>query len=319
MSGLNLNMSKKLLFILFLLGTLLALYFFHSANHIRLENEAIVLPHSLPEVHPPAEMKAYQIPTGITFRSAAFAYESGSFSDKRNFVMTALLVKHPKGDILIDCGFGENIETHMKKLPWEFRLITSFQKGSPARTQLLKARYDIKKLRSILLTHAHWDHISGAEDFLNTPIELTHPEREFINSKDPSAAVAKYLSHLNYQEYEFKNIPYLGFSQSRDYYGDGSVVIVPASGHTPGSVIIFLNFPSGKRYAMLGDLVWQTEGVFLNEQKPLWIRTFFDKNTTQVKKVLTAVSNIAKKFPQIKMVPSHDARGFIDFETINNQ
>src|SRR5262245_6358283 len=63
----------------------------------------------LPSASPPSEMAIFRLPTGVAHRSAAFAYRGGSFSDKRDFAMTAVLVKHPKGDLLIDTGFGHAI------------------------------------------------------------------------------------------------------------------------------------------------------------------------------------------------------------------
>jgi len=56
----------------------------------------------LPPASPPERMSLYQLPTGVTHRDAASAYRGGSFRDKRDFAMTALLVKHPRGDLLID-------------------------------------------------------------------------------------------------------------------------------------------------------------------------------------------------------------------------
>jgi glyoxylase-like metal-dependent hydrolase (beta-lactamase superfamily II) len=38
-------------------------------------------------------------------------------------------------------------------------------------------------------------------------------------------------------------------------------VIVPARGHTPGSVVMFITLSGGARYAFVGDLVWQLEGL----------------------------------------------------------
>jgi len=46
------------------------------------------------------------------------------------------------------------------------------------------------------------------------------------------------------------------------------LVIVPAPGRTPGSIIIFITLPSGQRFAMIGDLAWQLEGVLEREERP---------------------------------------------------
>jgi N-acyl homoserine lactone hydrolase len=71
------------------------------------------LAEALPPASPPAEMAAFRLPTGVTHRSAAFAYRGGSFGDKRDFAMTAVLVRHPGGDLLVNTGFGRSIEAQL--------------------------------------------------------------------------------------------------------------------------------------------------------------------------------------------------------------
>ena len=69
------------------------------------------------------------------------------------------------------------------------------------------------------------------------------------------------MSRLQIHSYEFEGPPYLGFSASYDVWGDGSIVLVPAPGHTPGSIVVFITLQSGKRYALIGDLTWQLDGI----------------------------------------------------------
>src|SRR5438477_9535358 len=80
----------------------------------------------IPSASPPASMTVARIVTGVTHRSAAVAYRGGSFSDKRDFGMTALLVRHPKGDVLIDTGMGRTIDAQVAALPFWFRAVTSY-------------------------------------------------------------------------------------------------------------------------------------------------------------------------------------------------
>ena len=107
--------------------------------------------------------------------------------------------------------------------------------------------------------------------------------------------------------YEFEDGPYLGFEHSRDVYGDGAIVIVPAPGHTPGSVIIFITLPSEKRYAFIGDLAWQLEGVTEREERP-WPMRNADSDTTAVREGLRHMAALSARFPELVIVPAHDAR-----------
>lgn len=263
---------------------------------------------ALPVANPPAGMQLYQLPTGVNHRTAAFAYRGGSFLDKREFTMCAILIKHPKGDLLIDGGFGKNVKQHFATMPWYFRAVTDFAPGVPAIEQLQLAGYNPDSIKNILLTHAHWDHVSGIEDFGNTPVQVNETELQFINSGNKLSELARTINPARYKPYRFEDKPYLGFDKSFDYYADGSVVIVPAPGHTPGSVVVFVNTPDGKRYAFIGDLAWQAEGVTQLEERPFLQSRLGDIDRTGVQDNLRRMYAIAKKYPQIIIVPAHDAR-----------
>jgi glyoxylase-like metal-dependent hydrolase (beta-lactamase superfamily II) len=264
----------------------------------------------LPAAFPPPEMSLIQLPTGVTHRSAAFAYRGGSFFDKRDFSMTALLVKHPRGDLLIDTGFGRDIEAQIRAMPLFFRAVTSYRRTRAASEQLDAMGYDRKGLRAIPLTHAHWDHASGVSDFPETPVWVTKEEIRFIKDGGWLTALIRNSPGVRFVEYGFEGGVYLGFPGSHDVYGDGAIVIVPAPGHTPGSVVIFLALPNGKRYAMIGDLAWQREGVSYRAERPWLQRTLGDWDPALVRESLLRMAAIEERFPGITIVPAHDARGF---------
>jgi glyoxylase-like metal-dependent hydrolase (beta-lactamase superfamily II) len=133
-----------------------------------------------PAARPPPTMAIYALPTGIVHRSAAFAYRGGSFFERRDSAVTAVFVKHPRGDLLIDAGFGRHIDRQIKLNPLFPRLITKFDLYVPAAEQLAAIHYPLTSLRAILMTHAHWDHASGMIDFPETPVWVTAEERQYI-------------------------------------------------------------------------------------------------------------------------------------------
>lgn len=269
-----------------------------------------VLEATLPAASPASTMAVFQLPTGVTHRSAAFAYRGGAFGDKRDFGMVATLVRHPRGDLLIDTGFGRQIDTQFQLMPLPFRVATGYQRFAAAADQLEAAGYDRSKLRAILLTHAHWDHISGVPDFPGTPVWVTPEERRFIDDGGMVTVVARSCREAHFEEYTFDGGPYLGFPRSHDVYGDGAIVVVPAPGHTPGSVIVFLTLPDGKRYALIGDLTWQLEGISQREERPWLQRSLADVDPGGVRDNILHMAAIAARFPDMIIVPAHDTRGF---------
>jgi glyoxylase-like metal-dependent hydrolase (beta-lactamase superfamily II) len=264
----------------------------------------------LPEASPPEGMALYRLPTGINHHAAAFGYRGGSFLERRDFTMSAALVRHPRGDLLIDTGFSRAIASQLRLMPSSFRLLTNYELGRSAAEQLDAAGYDRKKLSAILLTHAHWDHTSGLQDFPNVPILVTAGERRFIEDGGWLTVIARGVPGASYRVYDFEGGPYLGFPASHDLYGDGSIVVVPAPGHTPGSVIVFVALPNKSRYAFVGDLVWQLEGITEREMRPWLVGRLGRENPDEVRENILRMAAIVERFPEITIVPAHDSSGF---------
>ena len=265
---------------------------------------------SLPPASPPTDMTISALPTGSMQSKAFFAYRGGGFGDNREFAMTAFLVHHPKGDLLFDTGFGQKLDEHARTMPWLMRQIATYSQSRTVGDQMASAGYRTDNLVGVVLTHAHWDHVSGLNSLPpSVKVWVSGAERSFISSHAPMTALINSFENVNYREYRFDGGPYLGFPSSFDVWGDGSIVLVPAPGHTPGSIIAFISLSSGNRYALLGDLVWQIEGIELPAEKPWLSRRLVGENDADVRENIARIAAIHKRFPEIRMIPAHDSRG----------
>lgn len=258
----------------------------------------------LPVASPPPSMAMYQLPTGTYATPAGLAFRGGSFSDTRNFAATAILVRHPKGDLLFDTGFGPDLDAQIQKLPSYER--PNYQRGATARAQLAAMGYDFSRLRGVVITHAHWDHVSGLPE-LGAPVWMTAPEQRYAGSDVAEVRAFRSFSGLKIETYSFDGPPYLGFPSSHDVWGDGSIVLVPAPGHTPGSIVAFITPPSGKRYALIGDLTWQLDGIDRRAERPWMMRAAADTDPGQVREDLLRIIALAG---QMQIVPAHDVRAY---------
>jgi hypothetical protein len=81
-------------------------------------------------------------------------------------------------------------------------------------------------------------------------------------------------------------------------------------------VIVFLTLPNARRFALVGDLAWQREGITEREERPWLARLQDDIDPGQVRDNLSRMSAVAQRFPEMILVPAHDARGFAELPVL---
>jgi glyoxylase-like metal-dependent hydrolase (beta-lactamase superfamily II) len=110
----------------------------------------------------------------------------------------------------------------------------------------------------------------------------------------------------------FDPTPYETFGESADLYRDGSVIVVPLRGHTPGSVGIFVNLSPSRRLFYVGDSVDDDRGFEERVGKSLLLRDS-DDDMTLANQVVGRLSELHEKVPELAIIPAHGRSAYKRF------
>lgn len=248
------------------------------------------------------------IKCGKMMSQQAFIYRGGSWSETYESGMAAALIRHPKATFLFDTGFGINVDEHIKTIPALMRATTEYEKETSAARQLQAQGLSPDDIKMAIISHSHWDHISGLEDFPQAEAWIAKDEEAHIRTLPAGELVRRMSGKIKWQTLEFTDGAYENFDRSLDFFKDGSVVLVPLPGHTPGSLGMFVNLRSGKRFLFTGDLTWCIEGEQIPAERPWMARKLVDKDEEGVRRSIVKVHKLMERYPDLTVVPAHDRR-----------
>lgn len=264
--------------------------------------------HPRENTNPLPEVELSVIECGKMMSKQVFVYRGGSWSQNYDSGMAAVLVHHPKATFLFDTGFGTNVDQDIKSIPPLMQALTKYDKETSAAAQLREHGIDPAEIKMAIISHSHWDHASGLADFPNAEAWFSKEEASYIRTLPARELVKQMGEKLRIHPFEMSGPAYENFDRSLDLFDDGSIVLVPLPGHTPGSVGMFVNLRSGKRLLFIGDLTWAIEGVQLPAERPWMSRKLVDYNEEDVRRTIVKVHELMKRYPELIVVPAHDRR-----------
>jgi glyoxylase-like metal-dependent hydrolase (beta-lactamase superfamily II) len=252
--------------------------------------------------------------TEVCWVETGHAFGSGSFS----MTASGLLIRHPGGDVLIDGGNSSRFEEEVSQFPlWQRLVMIAIPGRLKPRVPLSEALRALGetpgKIQLLIPSHAHLDHVGGYEDLPRIPVLLSPLELSYLYDHDAlqTGAVipqqAKMLQDGRARELKFSETPYEIYQQSFDLYKDGSIVLVPLPGHTPGSVGIFVNLDADHRVFYVGDAALQVREITERIRKPFFIQ---DVEPEKAAEVVQQLNELHRMLPTLAMIPAHGRSGF---------
>ena len=144
--------------------------------------------------------------------------------------------------------------------------------------------------------------------------EVIAPAAEFASGK-LRGALAGYI-HLpailqsgRARPVTLQRVEHLGFPRFLDVFGDGSVVLLDASGHTAGSVAVLLTDPaSQKSWLMIGDAAFSQAEYRLAQMCGFMKAIAWDREA--IFATYGRIAQFEREQPTVQVIPAHDGDVF---------
>jgi N-acyl homoserine lactone hydrolase len=161
-------------------------------------------------------------------------------------VVPCYLIVHPKGTLMWDAGAIPDSAFHGDK-PVTLRDDSDTVVSSrPLLPQLAALGYPPETITYVAFSHYHFDHVANANAFAGSTWLVHATERDAMFAAGAGHASA-YDQLRHSKTVILPNTDY-------DVFGDGSVVIKYAPGHTPGHQVLALRLPKTGPVLIAGDL-----------------------------------------------------------------
>ncbi len=159
------------------------------------------------------------------------------------------LIRHAKGWMLWDTGNPDRLAALPNGLTNPAGTITAFMR-KPLAESLQEIGVAPGDIQHFAMSHSHGDHSGNANLFAASTLYMQGAEYDAVFGPEPQ----KYnFIAANFER--LRGATTVRLNGDHDVFGDGSVVIKPTPGHTPGHQSLLVRLPKTGPVLLSGDMV----------------------------------------------------------------
>lgn len=252
-------------------------------------------------------IRVHAFRTGAVRSLEGAVFAGGSWTSVVDMGAWAFVIEHPtKGLIVFDTGMAARAskepEHYVGWLGAKMRMLDA-PGGASLIEQMRSAGLDPAAVTYVVLSHVHFDHTGGVQDFPSAKIVVSAAEKEWImhglgKTDFVDLEALDGLSSWQVVDYQAEK-PVATLMAAHDLLGDGSILTVDLSGHTPGSTGMVIRAP-GAPVLLTGDAAW-TEKSWRWPARP--IKAADDDRWWEQ---AWRIKRFAELEPLLVVVPGHD-------------
>jgi N-acyl homoserine lactone hydrolase len=172
------------------------------------------------------------------------------------------VIEHSKGLVVFDTGNNLAVSDGNCKQHWPEGLC-DFLKPNQKRAdvidmQLKKLGYSVDKVKAVVTSHAHLDHIGNIKLFPKAIHVIQKKELYQAWWPEKFQRGPFVMGDYDAAATEFN---YLELEGDYDLFGDGSIMILSTPGHTLGHQSMRVKTAAGNTYVITQDAIWMKENL----------------------------------------------------------
>ncbi len=163
-----------------------------------------------------------------------------------DFVNRSYLIVHPRGTLMFDAGAVADSHFKGDGSAVVEGVVTA---SAPLLPQLAAAGYAPRDVTYFALSHYHSDHTGNANAFASATWIVQKAERDYMFGDSPQGIIQP----ETYEALRNARTKILN-EEDFDVFGDGTVVVMPTPGHTPGHQVVAVKLANRGTVVLGGDL-----------------------------------------------------------------